>query len=62
MNEQDMMDAEEREERIRDAAEELLAALKLARREIHNPGAGRFDGLDVLAEIDAAIGKAEGRI
>ena len=42
-----------------EAGEELYDALLLARDEIHSPGLARQRGRDVLAEIEAALAKAQ---
>ena len=46
-------------ERAKSAA--MLAALKAARREIHNPGACASTGEDIAETLDAVIRSAEGR-
>ena len=43
-----------------DVIPDLLAALKEAEREIHNPGAGNASGVDVAEMVRAALAKAEG--
>lgn len=64
MNEQDMMNDEERIERIRDAAEDMLAALKGLAAAFVNPYDGSPFEVGEVPELDAAraaIAKAEGR-
>lgn len=44
---------------IRGAGMYLYAALQLARAEIHNPGAARASGIDILDVIEQAFAQAE---
>ena len=66
MNERDLMEAEEREERIRDAAPDMLAALKtfvrLSDAMIKNPAMiwPRYE-TPMLTRARQIIAKAEGR-
>lgn len=46
--------------RVRDAAQQLLAALQLAQIEIRSPGAARAQGKDIDAIVSAAIAQATG--
>jgi hypothetical protein len=48
--------------RLMTAAPELLAALRLARDEVHHPGAARNSGIDIEAVMSAAIAKATGGV
>lgn len=47
--------------RVRNAAWDMLAALKAAFVEVRNPGAHARNGNDIEAVILSAIAKAEGR-
>jgi hypothetical protein len=63
VNERDLMEAEEREERLRDAAEDMLAALKLILplAEEYLSSAPSHPDNAKLEDARAAIRKAEGR-